>query len=1094
MSTATLQKAVEDVIFGSAAASAHAPEGQHQWARERAATHLIATWVGGGQLCSHTTLRALLSSKMQEPRCVFAQWSYVEAACFFGRIFSYAARISAGIAVLDELDSNASLHEQISAVVDAESLDENAYVRTLVSVMSGRIRTKGLEAVTEPSGAPGAVGAVGTAGAVSAVGAVGRSTTGKRFASRAGFLNLSTKAKRQRKPIHTWTMSDEFFHFARGVQAYFSRVIVFKSRAYTSNDEQDNLYAFLNDDLFKNIGSLSDDEEAFSNFTAKLVNANSIIICRSQDDSVVGRVGAVLQRYIKIHGHAIHSELKRVAMMDVDSAVPTPTPEILPPGPSAVSSLPVPQPVPKAAPKEKPTNTWISSLPQNEELLYFEYERKLVQATVQASTLPDSNEALGVFYSDLGGNIKNSQENDLNTYFRRTPQELIDEVDTMSDQGKVDLARNRTLAYGASFPDTKSAPLPRVLIDTRVWRTAPTNEDRNYVVKRLADLQFGGQTFAPQNGYHFIAADQLSVLRSLATYLTRRKLGLDTAASQFQFIGQGNKNIALGYNPARSATFYAANNVAAYMPPFHPKRDVRAAESKDLLAHTVLRLPSWIETGHTMEEGLDMIFQYLQASNMQCGAFVSGAILFHISSLVDVNEWNNEEEARKRARKEQPNDGLTKPEIGPVQDQIEKTLATANQFGVLFFVERLPLTDSQIVRSPTQIVGAANAAAYNATAMALWNLLLRMSRAGLLLFDFHLDNVMFYKKEKSGSYEARLIDFDAIYGSALTRSQLIGTSDFSKAEAWKPLYVLNVLVFLTILHVDLNRESLKKAFYTVSRGKSMLYAIDEFKATAKDLFQRFGEQLKSNSGAFNGMSLPIKLLAAPWLGGFKGTGENLWAYENATLPATKHTLEGFMARGESLYDRPDSPAVTLEQRLMYGLRHNLYHNLVKASTFRTEKDWITRQSAVERYIRPVEDWNPTIRIGNDFEFLKHVLPHAKEQIGFDALNANTFLRTFAPRLLAIRKHATQTRAGGYTVAEMMADLCIPHNNQPLPSATEATLRNIQAMPAMPGFNSKYENINQPYRQAISNALSLIYEHDGLQLEDSSPTGGPDHEL
>ena len=47
---------------------------------------------------------------------------------------------------------------------------------------------------------------------------------------------------------------------------------------------------------------------------------------------------------------------------------------------------------------------------------------------------------------------------------------------------------------------------------------------------------------------------------------------------------------------------------------------------------------------------------------------------------------------------------------------------------------------------------------------ALWNLIGRMSKAGMVLFDFHGDNVMFHPNNldssgRSTGYEARLIDF-----------------------------------------------------------------------------------------------------------------------------------------------------------------------------------------------------------------------------------------------------------------------------------------------------------------------------------------------
>lgn len=647
---------------------------------------------------------------------------------------------------------------------------------------------------------------------------------------------------------------------------------------------------------------------------------------------------------------------------------------------------------------------------------------------------------------------------------------MLDEVSKMDDGAAVEHAGLRTSVYARSFAhmDAKDicAKISPVLIDTRVQTLEP--QDVN-VVDRLRTVQsLESGTKAYLEGYHMIAPSQLNILKALSTFLTGAYLSERYGASRigerakFREIGRGKKNVALGY-AEEPAAFRDASVFAQYVSPFGARRKGQGDDVGNRLRNTVLRLPRWIGTGHTLEEGVDMVMQYLMASRTQCGPHVFGAVIFHISALVDPSLWD---EAKRR----NPNIEHSALEL------IESTRNNANQFGVLLFVEKMPLTIDKILRGFDAPNSVGEVDENVKVSKALWNLIGRMSKAGIVLFDFHGDNVMFHPKNLDSSgrptgYEARLIDFDALFGTALTCSDFAGTAECTKSNPWEALYVLNGLVLLTLFQVDIGRSSLLSALFSVKYNRCSTTAVQALRLQAEDLMGRIKTYLASEDGSYESLSLPARLLLAPWAGGFKGSGVDVWSFEDADC-SQRLRLESVVALGDSLHANGSPRNVAIDRRLLFGLRLTLYHSLVKSPIDWVEAVWKVRQGAVEKFVPSSGEWKPNARLA-ETQFLEFFTKNMRDCVAANGLKSNLSLTSSAWKLLTARRHATRNRRADFTVADLMIRLLV---SKPL----ESPFRDpnfLQPIPTNGGFYVRGSSAEKDYTNAIQSFIRDLRAHD-----------------
>jgi hypothetical protein len=158
----------------------------------------------------------------------------------------------------------------------------------------------------------------------------------------------------------------------------------------------------------------------------------------------------------------------------------------------------------------------------------------------------------------------------------------------------------------------------------------------------------------------------------------------------------------------------------------------------------------------------------------------------------------------------------------------------------------------------------------------LWSLLARMSAVGILNTDAHLGNYMVtkYKQERTTVQVCKAIDFDPSFTTVFTSDDL-----GDNTEGWKPIYVLNVLMVLYTLSQDSGRSKLYELFKNTTRVQESSSKYKGKFASTLDTsrISQFGDIVAETMRAIkttptDKMSTPQRLLAAEWLGGFKGNG------------------------------------------------------------------------------------------------------------------------------------------------------------------------------------------------------------------------------
>lgn len=259
---------------------------------------------------------------------------------------------------------------------------------------------------------------------------------------------------------------------------------------------------------------------------------------------------------------------------------------------------------------------------------------------------------------------------------------------------------------------------------------------------------------------------------------------------------------------------------------------------------------------------------------------------------------------------------------------------------------------------------------------SLWELLTKMSSAGILNTDAHLGNYLLttaLSKENPNATarrRAKIIDFDAKTSRAFLRLELMGES--GNTEGWKPLFVLNALLLLYTLSQDASRIQLYELFKNALHDPSIVGQFDVFESNRlvqfKDMVYETKRALEQTKASGVTLSEAQKLLDMSWNGGFKGRGDGdalgLDFYERPGLDAElfaavrrvkdvpehlkKHTVafKYLQKLGATVYG--DGPPANKAFQLDWAIRLNIewrsHRELIKQIIFR----WRQREDLVKK--------------------------------------------------------------------------------------------------------------------------------------------------
>ena len=204
---------MEKIAYGSNehALFIHAQKTPHVYVRERIANPFHRRWIFMEAL---SDLLGEGSNGRTQPG------NHLEAACLFGRLFSCAVRIANNIPVLESAGVEVDAEEQMAAIMKDALEGGKGYVAALVSLFSSNLLRDANATVPPPTSS---------------------SSSSARARSAPKSLN-----------IH-WSIEDEFFHFSRGVEAFFSKLVVFKTNIYVSNKYCDNMDFMLHGTFFEEL-------------------------------------------------------------------------------------------------------------------------------------------------------------------------------------------------------------------------------------------------------------------------------------------------------------------------------------------------------------------------------------------------------------------------------------------------------------------------------------------------------------------------------------------------------------------------------------------------------------------------------------------------------------------------------------------------------------------------------------------------------------------------------------------------------------------------------------------------------------------------
>jgi len=354
-----------------------------------------------------------------------------------------------------------------------------------------------------------------------------------------------------------------------------------------------------------------------------------------------------------------------------------------------------------------------------------------------------------------------------------------------------------------------------------------------------------------------------------------------------------------------------SNNVFSYQ----KKRNFLIRSSKVELEYTEEKFK--MTGGMDANAAAEMVIQYILGGQKRFGPRVSEIIIVESTDFFDGDAWNEASKSFKR-------------KFWPVD-------VNDNSFHVIMVVEKMKYSMNELLYSTANdFLGQTELNLSVSKALqSLWVLLENMSRAGVVLFDFHVGNVMFTSED-----EARIVDFDPNTGALLSKDDLFGTSGGKTStaklsEGWKTLLVLNMLTFAFFFSGAKSYHRLfQKWLNTPMDDANVNPVIISNYNRFKKIVQEVGEAIDALD------SVPATLLNLKWKGGCFGKGR----------------LCGPDERQQFLYMLPTSFA-TVSGRMEWALRTNVDHHGFSQPIQWLKENFEKRHNALEKIetFQKVED-------------------------------------------------------------------------------------------------------------------------------------------
>ena len=411
--------------------------------------------------------------------------------------------------------------------------------------------------------------------------------------------------------------------------------------------------------------------------------------------------------------------------------------------------------------------------------------------------------------------------------------------------------------------------------------------------------------------------------------------------------------------------------------PAQPSQPSQPQSNVDML----IRIPKSVNDGSSFEEAIDTVHQYLVASKHNVGVKVAAVVIFDINRLYNERIWDDE---KRKFLDVVPRDvvGVANSLTQQSLTQEQKDAIDRKKYGVIFVVEKLEIGPNDLNRmpvmqsmlNPRSFVDGKGTPTDNVNGIdevhlamfAVWKMLAAMSSIGLLYFDFHFGNVMFKKDFGGSGYTAKLIDIDPRWGRFLSYDELHGTN-----RTWKPLLVLNSLTFAFSLSNDLPRIGLLTKWMSADVDPGGL----KLSGSAIDIghwnkFQKICTEVSKSidESEEEDLSVPEQLLSVVWNGGYRGTGVDA-VRAAMTDEAVKGKLnEVQWAKIETLNAKMtgsyDFKTASTLSRMEAAMREPPYHRAFYEPQKRLLERWETRQTEVSKLINDITTTDKYLQFEN----------------------------------------------------------------------------------------------------------------------------------
>ena len=308
---------------------------------------------------------------------------------------------------------------------------------------------------------------------------------------------------------------------------------------------------------------------------------------------------------------------------------------------------------------------------------------------------------------------------------------------------------------------------------------------------------------------------------------------------------------------------------------FHYKKNekfiIRSAKVKLEYTGATFKMTGGMDANATAE----MVIQYLWGGKKGFGPKCSKIIIVESTEFFDRDAWK---EAGTGSRR-----------------NFLSVDVNDNSFHVIMVVERMEYGMDRLLHlTASDLLGQTELNPYVFKALqSLWVLLENMSRAGVVLFDFHVGNVMFTSK-----HEARIVDFDPNTGALLSKEDLFGTSGGKTStaklsEGWKTLLVLNMLTFAFFFSGGQSHHRLFQKWLNTPMDEAN---VKPMIISNYNRFKKIVQEVEDTIDALD--SVPAQLLNLKWKGGCFGNGIHFGPDERkrflCTLPTSSATVSARM--------------------------------------------------------------------------------------------------------------------------------------------------------------------------------------------------------